>query len=83
MSSFRFLDVTTAIEFDVNEYLRQLSPDFLDVKGSPKIIYYESGTNFYKNMIAVILSTTTILLINVIVFLLLRVVPFDFTFKLS
>lgn len=77
------MDFTTILQVDVNEKVRQLSGSSLDCKGEFKIVYYENGANFYKNMVSVIVSTLIILSTNFIIFLFLKALPFKFTTGLS
>jgi hypothetical protein len=77
------LDVTAVLQFDVNGAIQQLSGSDLDCIGAPKIVFYENGINFYKNMVTVIVSTLMIIIINLIIYLVLRILPINFTRKLS
>lgn len=40
LSSFRFMDVTTVINYDVNEQIRGFSGGEMDCKGNHKVVYY-------------------------------------------
>lgn len=63
------------LDYDLSGKLESFSVNDLDLKGEAKIIYYESGVNFYKNMIEASISVMIIMLLNVVVWILLRVVP--------
>ena len=77
LSSFKFMDVTSFIPVYVVESMRNASDSDLDVRGPLKAVYYENGANYYKNIVEVIFSLFIILAINVILFLLLRIIPCD------
>lgn len=80
---FRFLDFTTVMKFDVQSAIAQFCPNDLDNKGPPKVVYYENGANFYKNMTQVLISVFLILIINFLIYLIARLLPFEITKKLS
>jgi len=71
------------LEYDLSGKLESFSVNDLDLKGEPKIIYYESGINFYKNMIEASISVVIILLINVVVWILLRIIPLGVSQRLA
>lgn len=83
LSSFKFLDITKLISYDINAKVEALSQNDIDSKGSPKIVYYQKGSNFYKNMVPVIISIFIILLINVLLFAIFRLIPLSFTRKFA
>lgn len=75
LATFRFMDILSIIPFDINSYMQNLASNRIDLKGSGKIVYYESGVNFYKNTIPIILSFLSIIVINFFIFFLLRIMP--------
>lgn len=80
---FRFLDFTAVLSFNVISAIAQLCPNNLDNKGDPKIVYYENGSNFFKNMIQVLIPLILVLLLNLIVFIITKAIPCEITKKLS
>ncbi len=55
----------------------------MDCKGNPKIVYYENGANFFKNMVAIIVSFIIVVGVNIVVFIMLRILPFQKTKSIS
>ena len=47
----------------------------MDNKGPYKVVYYENGANFYKNIIAAIFTFAVMLFLNFLIFLMLRYCP--------
>jgi hypothetical protein len=72
---FRFLDFTAVLSFNVISAIAQLCPNDLDNKGDPKIVFYENGSNFFKNMIQVIIPLVVVLIINLLIFLITKTIP--------
>lgn len=75
LSSFRFMDITTVLQYDINSQMKQLSGAYLDCKGHSKIVYYESGVNFYKNIVPVLFSFGVVVAINLLLWALLKLLP--------
>jgi hypothetical protein len=80
---FRFMDFTAVLNFSVSDVIAQLCSNDLDNHGPIKVVYYESGANFYKNMVQVMISVLLILIANAIIYGLVRVIPCRVTYKLS
>lgn len=51
--------------------------------GPPKLIYYDEGVNFIKNIITGIISVFVMLAFNLTIYLILRVIPLKVTRKLA
>jgi hypothetical protein len=83
LSIFKFLDITTVFPFDIDELLQSLSTTEFNTKGPMKSIYYEYGANFYKNIIPVVVSFGTVLLINFVLLFVLRLIPCKLFWKFS
>ncbi len=83
LSIFSFLDVTTVLPFDIDEALQQLSTEEFDTKGPIKSVYYVYGSNFYKNIIPVVVSFGIVIVVNFLLFLILRIIPCNITWKFS
>lgn len=83
LSMFRFMDITTVLQYDVNSRLRELSGADLDSKGNYKIVYYENGANFYKNIVAVLFSTLIVMVVNLLIWGLFRILPCSLTKSLA
>ena len=47
----------------------------MDNKGPYKVVYYENGANFYKNIIAAIFTFVVMLFLNFLLFLIFRFCP--------
>ena len=69
------MDFTTILPFDLSGELRTLSSDEMDNKGPYKIVYYEHGANFYKNIIPAMFTFSIILIFNFILFLIFKAFP--------
>ena len=54
-------------------------PTDLDQFGSPQLIYYEQGVNYFKNMITGFISLVVMLTINYLIYTLLRLIPWRLT----
>lgn len=80
---FRFLDFTAVLSFNVISAIAQLCPNDLDNKGDPKIVFYENGSNFFKNMIQVIIPLVVVLIINLLIFLITKTIPCQITKQFS
>lgn len=75
LGSFRFMDVTAVVGVDVGGWARGLSGGEMDIRGVAKGVYYESGANFYKNMVTIWISTLVMLGINCLMYGLFRLIP--------
>ena len=51
--------------------------------GPPKLIYYEEGVNFAKNILTGIMSALIMLMFNYCIYLLLNKLPCELTNKFS
>lgn len=47
----------------------------MDNKGPFKIVYYENGANFFKNIIPAMFTFSIILILNFVLFLIFRSFP--------
>ena len=75
LASFKFLDLGLALPVDITAEMKKLSSDEMDNKGPHKVVYYENGANFYKNIIAAIFTFAVMLFLNFLIFLALRFCP--------
>jgi hypothetical protein len=73
------LDLTNLFPNNIKEVLSNVSTNKLDNKGPSKMIYYDSGVNFYKNSVTGILSCLVMLLINLLIYFILTKVPTEVT----
>ena len=72
------MDITAIIP-SLGEFMKSLGVDDMACKGHYKVVYYESGANFYKNIVAIIISFFAIALLNVVVVLILFIIPCQIT----
>ena len=77
------MDVTTLLPSDYISYLTTFFPNTLDALGSSKLMYYEKGINFAKNISSYVISALAILLLNYLIYLVFSLVPLDKTHKIA
>lgn len=80
---FRFMDITSLLPQEFSTAITGLAPNDLDNLGPAKLMYYENGLNFYKNIIAAIFSCTAMLLLNFFIYTTCRLLPFRPTRRLA
>lgn len=83
LTSFKFLDLTILLPEDAVERLKNFPAEDLDVMGPPKLMYYEEGVNYAKNIIAGILSCIFMLGVNYCFYFLLKKLPLKVTKRLA
>lgn len=83
MLYFRFLSILNLFPYEYSQTIQNVVPDDLDNLGPPKLMYYENGLNFYKNIITAFISVFSLLVINYIIYLILRYIPLKITRKLA
>ena len=59
--------------------LTSFIPTDLDQFGPPRLIYYEQGVNYAKNIITGIISLAFMLLVNYTIYLIFCLLPFKLT----
>lgn len=75
LSSFKFMDVTNLLPEDIVNGIQEWPPNDLDQLGPPKMIYYNQGVNFIKNIITGIISCVALLLFNLLIYSILKLIP--------
>lgn len=83
MLYFRFLSILNLFPYEYSQSIQNVVPEDLDNYGPAKLRYYESGLNFYKNIITAFISVFSLLFINYIIYLILRYIPLKITRKLA
>jgi hypothetical protein len=83
INNFRFMDVTTIIPGDIAGFFKNMSTSELDCKGHYKVVLFENGANFYKNIVPMIVSFFSIGLLNTVIVLLLYLIPTNWTRKIG
>lgn len=77
------MDLTNLLPENIVSSIRGFPPNDLDQLGPPKMIYYDQGINFVKNIITGIISCIALLLFNFCIYWLLKLIPLKVTRKLS
>jgi hypothetical protein len=77
------MDLSSFLPQDKMEQIKALSPNDLDSMGPPKLLYYDSGINFYKNIITGFISCLTIFMVNFTIYFIMKRLPFVLTNKLA
>lgn len=83
LTNFRFLELTNLFPQYIPNAIQSAVPNDLDNKGSPKLMYYDNGLNFYKNTIGGFMSFFLMLAVNASLYGVLRLIPFTITRKLA
>jgi hypothetical protein len=83
LQNFKFMDLSNLLPSEVVDTIRSIAPNNLDQMGPPKLIYYDQGVNFIKNIITGIMSVVAMLAFNLTIYLLLRYIPLKVTRKLA
>lgn len=83
LSNFKFMDLTNLMPDNVVNRIQGFPPNDLDQLGPPKMIYYDQGVNFIKNIITGIISCVALLTFNYFIYWMLRIIPLKVTRKLS
>lgn len=79
LSSFRFMDLLNLFPADLVDEIRSFPPADLDQLGPAKLMFYESGVNFVKNIVTGIISCVVMLLFNYLIYLILKAIPLGLT----
>ena len=69
--------------YSYTQKIQSSVPNDLDCRGPTKLLYYENGLNFYKNIIPAFISVAALLIINFIIYLILKLIPLKITRKLA
>ena len=83
LGNFKFMDFTFILPNSLIEDIKNLSENDMDVKGPTKAIFYDSGANYFKNMVPIITSFLSIIAINFCLYWILKFLPFRLTKRLS
>jgi hypothetical protein len=83
LASFKFMDLSILFPDQAVSQIREFPPDDLDQMGPAKLIYYEQGVNFVKNIITSLISCGLMLSTNYCIYRVARHLPFRATHKLS
>jgi len=73
------MDLTYLMPQQIRNQLTSFIPSDLDQLGSPRLIYYEQGVNYAKNIITGFISVAFMLLLNYLIYLLLNLTPLKLT----
>ncbi len=83
MLYFRFLSILNLLPYSYTQTIQDIVPRDLDNLGPPKLRYYESGLNLYKNSITGFISVVGLLFINLVIYYILKLIPLKATKKLA
>ena len=73
------MDLTYLMPNEIRSQLTGFTPTDLNQFGNPKLIYYENGVNYVSNIITAFISLAFMLLLNYIIYLVLKLLPFRAT----
>jgi hypothetical protein len=77
------MDLTNLMPANIVSSIQGFPPSDLDQLGPPKMIYYDQGVNFVKNIITGIISCIALLFFNFFIYWLLKLIPLKVTRRLS
>lgn len=79
LQNFKFLDLTYLMPHQIRNKFTSFVPTDLDQFGSPQLIYYEQGVNYFKNMITCFVSLAFMLVFNYIIYAFIKLIPWRLT----
>jgi hypothetical protein len=83
MVYFRFLSILNLLPKSYSSQIQNSVPNDLDCMGPSRLLYYENGLNYYKNIITALISVFALLAINLFIYLVLKLMPFKLTKRLA
>jgi len=80
---FKFLDFSNIAPLSIQLAIKNISVNNVDIYGGPKMLYYDNGANFYKNIIWTLISLMSVLFINLALYFIFSIIPCKLINKLA